>query len=189
MGSKAFGIVENIMDRAINAWDKMPEEKRSSIIEKITTGIEESAEKKEAKKRSDIAGEIAWGTAVTLGMGIWFAETGSVWMIVAGTLVGVLPLVSGIQKLIKRAARKRKKPDTEPAALEGVVLKAARELGGRVTVVQMAAHIGCSLGEVQNALDAMTSSGYVTQEILDTGIIRYDFPSLYPDDRDPKPVL
>lgn len=189
VGSKVFGIVESIMDRAITAWDRMPEEKRSSIIEKIKTGIEESEQKKEAKNHSDVAGEIAWGAAVTLGMGIWFAQTGSVWMILAGTLVGVLPLISGIQKLIKRSTVKRKKSTSEPAELEGVILRAAKELGGRVTVVQMAAHLGCALDDVQAALDAMTSRGYVTQEVLDTGIIRYDFPSLYPDDPDSKPVL
>ncbi len=110
-------------------------------------------------------------------------------MIVVGTLVGLLPLISGIQKLVKGSARKRKKPKAEPAELEGVLLKAAKELGGRVTVVQVAAHIGRSLDEVQAALDAMTSKGYVTQEVLDTGIIRYDFPSLYPDDPDSRRVL
>ncbi|HUX13263.1 MAG TPA: adenylate/guanylate cyclase domain-containing protein [Spirochaetia bacterium] len=189
VGSKVFGVVESIMDRAITAWDKMPEEKRSTIIEKIKSGIEESTAKKEAKKHSDIGGEIAWGAAVTVGMGIWFAQTGSTWMIFVGIILGFFPLVSGIQKLIKRSARKRRRRTTPPAELEGIVLKAAKELGGRVTVVQMAAHIGRSLDEVQFALDAMTSRGYVIQEILESGVIRYDFPSLYPGDPDSKPIL
>ncbi|HUX50922.1 MAG TPA: adenylate/guanylate cyclase domain-containing protein [Spirochaetia bacterium] len=188
-GSKVFGVVERIMDRAITEWDKMPEEKRSSIIRKIKDGIAESSEKKEEKKKSDLGGQIVWGATVTAGMGIWFAQTGSVWTIVVGTLIGVLPLISGVGKLIKRSTRKRKEPQTEPVELEGILLRAAKQLGGRVTVVQIAAHVGRSLDEVERALDAMTSRGYVLQEVLDTGIIRYDFPSLYPDESDSKPVI
>lgn len=187
VGSKIFGIVEHIMDRAIDKWDQMPEEKRSNIVHKIKVGIEEGETKKEEKAVSSIAGEIAWGTAATLGFAFWYAQAGSVWMIVVGTLIGVLPLVSGIQKLIKRLLKRKSKRAVEPAELEGLLLKAAKELGGRVTVVQIAAHIGRPLEEVQNALDLMTSRGYVSQEVLDTGIIRYDFPSLFPDESESGP--
>jgi class 3 adenylate cyclase len=187
-GSKVFGIVEHIMDRAIEKWDTMPEEKRSDIIHKIKVGIEEGTEKKEEKASSSIVGEITWGAAATLGFGLWFAQAGSVWMIVVGTLIGVLPLISGIQKLIKRSAKRKRKHDIEPAELEGKLLKAAKELGGRVTVVQIAAHIGRPLEEVQSALDLMTARGYVSQEVLDSGVIRYDFPSLIADESDSKPI-
>lgn len=189
VASKVFGVVEHIMDRAIDKWETMPEEKQSEIIHKIKTGIEESDAKKEAKKTSNVAGEIAWGAAATLGFGLWFAQTGSVWMIVVGTLVGVLPLISGIQKLIKASIRRKSKRRVEPSQLEGKVLKAAKELGGRVTVVQIAAHVGHPLNEVQGTLDAMTSRGYVVQEVLNSGIIRYDFPSLYPDESDSEPTI
>jgi len=121
--SKVFGIVEHIMDRAIEKWDKLPEAKRSDIIHKITAGIDESTRKKEEKAASNIAGEIAWGAAATLGFGIWYAQAGSVWMIVVGALIGVLPLISGIQKLIKRALQKKSKRAVEPAELEGRLLK------------------------------------------------------------------
>ena len=187
--SKVFGIVEHIMDRAIDKWDKMPEEKRSDIIHKIKTGIDESTEKKEEKTTSNIAGEIAWGAAATLGFGLWYAQAGSVWMIVVGTLIGVLPLISGVQKLVKRSLKRKSRRANEPAELEGKLLKAAKELGGRVTVVQIAAHIGRPLDEVQSALDLMTSRGYVSQEILESGIIRYDFPSLFADESDSDPVI
>lgn len=187
-GSKVFGIVEHIMDRAIDKWDNMPEEKRSDIIHKIKVGIEESSEKKEEKASSGIAGEIIWGAAATIGFGLWFAQAGSVWMIVVGTLVGVLPLISGIQKLIKRSIKRKRKRNIEPAELEGKLLKAAKELGGRVTVVQIAAHIGRPLDEVQSALDLMTAKGYVSQEILESGTIRYDFPSLAIDESGADPI-
>jgi len=184
--SKIFGIVEHIMDRAIEKWDTMPDDKRSDIIHKIKVGIEEGTEKKEEKAASSIAGEIVWGTAATLGFGLWYAQAGSVWMIVVGILIGVLPLISGIQKLIRRSirnsVRKKKRRHVEPAELEGKLLKAAKELGGRITVVQIAAHIGQPLDEVQSALDLMTARGYVSQEILDSGIIRYDFPALFSEE-------
>ncbi len=187
--NKVFGIVEHIMDRAIEKWDKMPEEKRTDIVHKIKIGIEESTKKKEEKTSSSIAGEIVWGTAATLGFGLWYAQAGSVWMIVVGILVGVLPLISGIQKLVKRSLQRKSKRTVEPVELEGRLLKAAKELGGRVTVVQIAAHIGRPLDEVQGALDLMTSRGYVSQEILESGIIRYDFPALFPDGSDSDPVI
>ena len=182
--SKVFGIVEHIMDRAIDKWDNMPEEKRFDIVHKIKTGIEESTKKKEEKAASSIAGELVWGSVATLGFGLWYAQAGSVWMIVVGVLIGVFPLISGIQKLVKRSLQRKRKRVVEPAELEGTLLTAAKELGGRVTVVQIAAHIGRPLDEVQSALDLMTSRGYVSQEVLDSGIIRYDFPSLFPDESD-----
>lgn len=186
-GSKIFGIVEHVMDKAIDKWESMPEEKRSDIIHKIKTGIEESDRKKEEKAESSMAGEIAWGAAATLGFGLWYAQAGSVWMIIVGTLIGVLPLISGIQKLIKRSRKKKQTRQIAPTEteIESRTLKAAKELGGRVTVVQIAAHIGRPLDEVQQTLDTMTSKGYVIQEVLDTGIIRYDFPSLFPDEPEP----
>jgi class 3 adenylate cyclase len=188
VGSKVFGLVEHIMDRAIGKWDTMPAEKKSDIIEKIKTGFDKSAKKKDEEKKSSIAGEIIWGATATLGLGIWYSQTGSVWMIVVGVLVGVFPLISGIQKLIKRLIRKKSERETKPKTLEGEVLKAARELGGKVTVVQIAAEIERPLDEVQTALDIMTSKGYVSQEILESGVIRYDFPALISDSDDTDPI-
>jgi class 3 adenylate cyclase len=186
--SKVFGLVEHVMDHAIRKWDTMPAEKKTDIINKIKTGFDKNVRKKDEEKASSIAGEITWGAIATLGLGIWYAQAGSVWMIVAGVLVGVFPLVSGIQKLVKRRIRKRRDRVVRPETLEGEVLKAAKDLGGKVTVVQIAAKIGRSLDEVQTALDIMTSKGYVSQEILESGVIRYDFPSLLSDSSDSDPI-
>jgi class 3 adenylate cyclase/F0F1-type ATP synthase assembly protein I len=189
--SKVFGLVERIMDRAINAWDKMPEEKKTNLVNKITVeidGNEKKKKKKDEKKNGDIAGELVWGAAATAGFAVWYAQAGSVWMIIVGTLVGVFPLISGVQKLVKQLLRTRTERTRKPAAIEGEILKAAKELGGRVTVVQMAAHTSRALDEVQKALDAMTSRGYVVQEVLESGVIRYDFPALTSDGEESRPI-
>ena len=186
--SKVFGLVEHIMDRAIEKWDKMPAEKKSDIVHKIKVGMDEHAEKKDEKSASNIVGEIGWGITATVGFGLWYSQAGSLWMIIVGTLIGVFPLISGVQKLIKRTAQKRKERKIQPATLESEVLMAAKALGGRVTVVQIAAQIGRSLAEVETALDAMTSKGYVSQEILENGVIRYEFPELLPDVNDSAPI-
>ncbi len=55
-------------------------------------------------------------------------------------------------------------------------------------MVQLASHIRRPLDEVQKALDAMTGKGYVIQEVLENGVIRYDFPSLFPDDTEAEPL-
>jgi hypothetical protein len=105
-------------------------------------------------------------------------------MIVVGVLVGVLPLLNGFGTLFKRSAARRRERGLRPAMLEREVLARAREVGGRVTVVQLAAATGHPLDEIQATLDSMTVKGYVSQEILATGVIRYDFPSLITDENE-----
>ncbi len=50
--------------------------------------------------------------------------------------------------------------------------------GGRVTVVQIAAETDLPLDDVSATLDEMTKKGYVMQDVLDNGVIAYEFPSI-----------
>ncbi len=181
--SKVYGVVERVMDRALDHWDKMPEEKKLRLIRsgKIGVDLGKSSgddDDDESGTTSTPAGEIAFGAAAGIGFGLGFFQFGLGWMIWPFVILGVLPFVSGLYKVIKRSVRTRGERSQLPARLEREVLQAARGFGGRVTVVQIAAETGHSLDEIQSTLDTMTSKGYVSQEILETGVIRYDFPSL-----------
>ncbi|MEE8441524.1 MAG: adenylate/guanylate cyclase domain-containing protein [Spirochaetia bacterium] len=181
--SKVYGLVEHVMDRALDKWDKMPDEKKAGIVRSIKNGIDhDDDDEDDDDKPSSIAGTLAWGVAATVGFGLGYFQFGIGWMIWLFFIVGVMPLVSGLFSLVKRGFRMRGVRARRPAVLEREVLKAARELGGRVTVVQIAAETGHSLDEIQSTLDTMTVKGYVSQEILETGVIRYDFPSLLRDE-------
>jgi hypothetical protein len=93
-------------------------------------------------------------------------------------ILGVLPLLSAAGKAIKLQAKMRRYRAERPRQLEKTVLRLARELGGTVTVVQIASAGGLSLEEAQTTLDSMTAKGYVAQNITDAGVIEYEFPSL-----------
>ena len=96
-------------------------------------------------------------------------------------LLGVLPLVSGLSKFARSFFERRREAKSRPAELEREILEQASRLGGHVTVVQLATRTGRSLDEVSAALDEMTAKGYVVQNILENGVIQYDFPSIVSD--------
>ena len=161
----------------------MPDEKKLGLIRsgKLTVDLRKSDDDDDdddSESSSTHAGEIALGVIASVGFGLGFFQFGLGWMIWPFALVGILPLVMGLYGVIKRSIRTRRERSQRPAQLEREVLQAARRLGGRVTVVQVAAETDHPLDEIQSTLDTMTVKGYVSQEILDTGVIRYDFPSL-----------
>ncbi|MBU8914253.1 MAG: adenylate/guanylate cyclase domain-containing protein [Spirochaetales bacterium] len=184
--SKVYGLVEHVMDRALDKWDKMPEEKKLGLIRSgklsVDLGKRSDDDDDDDESSSGSAGTMAFGAAASIGFGLGYFYFGLGWMIWPFALAGILPFVVGLYELIKRSVRTRAERAGRPAQLEREVLQVARRLGGRVTVVQVAAETGHSLDEIQLTLDTMTSKGYVSQEILETGVIRYDFPSFLGDE-------
>ncbi|MFW5717873.1 MAG: adenylate/guanylate cyclase domain-containing protein [Spirochaetota bacterium] len=189
--SKVYRVVETIMDKALQKWESMPEEKRSDIVHKINVEIEKSDDKNEEKDSEtpgSIAGSIVWGSFASAAAAYWYVQVPGAWPIILGILVGVLPLMSGITNLIKRTISRPRAIPQATGSIEREVLAAAGELGGRVTVVQVAARTGHGLDEVQAALDSMSSKGYVSVEVLESGVVRYDFPSLLAENTDSEPI-
>ena len=105
-------------------------------------------------------------------------EAGFNWMIWTFVILGIFPFLSGIGSLIKYITRKRQLAQTRPRALEKTVLKAAADNGGELSVVQLAAAAELPLDEARGVLESMTAKGYVTQEVTDTGLVKYRFPLL-----------
>ena len=194
--NRVFNLVERAMDTAIDKWDQMPEEKREKALKEIRAEIHVGGKTKKKHHEDEedennpasIAKRIGIGVVFGAGFGIGFFAFGVSWMVWPFAILGVLPFASGVGKGLllwaknKGAARKR------PQELEGTILRAARKVGGRVTVVQIAAETDLPLDEVQTVLDSMTAKGYVAQEVLDTGVIRYDFPALLGTDTGGAPI-
>jgi hypothetical protein len=206
--SRVYSFVEKVMDKAISKWDDMPEEKKQRAIAKIQgaieKGVSESGEDIEVnignrrhitvsgaggksirvssdpgkKDRKEIASSLSTGLVLGAGFGLGYFYFGIGWMVWPFAILGVLPLLSAAAKALKLQAKMRRYRAERPKELERTVLRLARELGGTVTVVQIASAGGLSLEEAQTTLDSMTAKGYVAQNITDAGVIEYEFPSL-----------
>ena len=177
--NRVFSFVERVMDTAIDKWDKMPEEKKKKASVEIDLHHFESHKKNRHKKKEN-GGSIGAGVVFGVGFGIGFFVYGVSWMIWPFLIIGVLPFLSGVGGWIRNYIKTRKTKLQRPKELEREVLSSARSLGGRVTVVQIAADTNLSLDEVSKLLDTMTVKGYVIQNILENGVIEYEFPQLLP---------
>ena len=187
--NRVFNIVDRVMDAAIDKWEKLPPEKRREALEAgewhaskdspqsvIVTSGRHGKKKKDDDEKS--GNDLAIGAVFAGGFGAGYFIFGIGWMIWPFFIIGVLPMLAGVGKLVKRTMARRAAAKSRPERLEREVLKAAKELGGRVTVVQLSAHTDLSLDDAQQTLDRMCAKGYVSQEILDNGTVVYDFPAL-----------
>jgi class 3 adenylate cyclase len=190
--SKVFGLVEHVMDKALDTWESMPEEKRARTIQAIRTEIAKESdsvdvkmgghhrhhEDKDKSASGDIGSSLATGAVFGIGFGIGAFGFGISWMVWPFGLIGVLPFAVGLVKSIKQIIKRRRAAQSRPQEVERAVITAAKRLGGTVTVVQISSHTDLSLDDVQAALDRMAAKGYVSQQIDPEGIITYEFPML-----------
>ena len=200
--SKVYSFVEKVMDKAINKWEEMPEEKKQNAIAKIEGAIAEGVSEADGdveisigggknvsvssrkklrrmeKERQEVTSQIGTGAACSIGFGLGYFYFSIGWMIWPFAIIGVLPLLIGVRKAIKLRGKLKRLQAQRPAQLERTVLKLAGDLGGVVTVVQIASAGGLTLEDAQSTLDAMTAKGYVAQNITESGVIEYEFPSL-----------
>jgi len=193
--SKVFSVVERVMDTAITKWEQMPEEKKSRAIARIQEAITKEAAGDVAihlgdSKRSkgsngdskseggEVLSRLGPGIVFGTGFGIGYFMLGIGWMIWPFAILGLLPLGSGILRALKMLARSERRRRERPLQLERLLLQTAKRTGGTLTVVQAASETGIPLDEVQLTLDRMTTKGYVAQQIRESGIIEYEFPSL-----------
>lgn len=194
--NRVFNFVERVMDTAIDKWDKLPEEKKRAAAEQTGSHIGRSVAKSNTRENEDDAtiviagnrhgkhsrkesgGELGAGIVFGVGFGIGYFAFDIGWMIIPMILFGAFPLASGLTKIIKRFVGRRAEQKQRPKELEHRILEAASQLGGKVTVVQIATKVGIGLDEASRALDEMTRKGYLLQHILETGVIQYEFPAL-----------
>ena len=191
--SKVYNLVEKVMDTAVSSWDKLPDEKKSKAVAEIQKELaKERGSKAEIQLGSDddvaevthkdddseLGSALGVGLVAGVGFGLGYFAFGIGWMIWPFILIGVLPFLSGVFKALKLLARHERRRRERPAELERTLLRVAGRLGGTVTVVQAASEAELSLDEVQQTLDRLTAKGYVAQNVRESGIIEYEFPSL-----------
>ncbi len=182
--SKVYSLVEKVMDTAITKWDGLPEGQKDKLIGRLRSELDETSDDDDDDDDDDPGTQLRERLGVGLifggGFGIGYFGFGIGWMIWPFLILGVLPFSFGILKAIKIVSATRRTRRERPFELERTILAAARRLGGTVTVVQAAAEAQLTLDEVQQTLDRLTAKGYVSQEVRDSGIVVYEFPSLGP---------
>ncbi len=179
---KIFGFVEGTLDKALVAWENMPEEKKEKAIQGIKDKEwfkGDSFSPKEKGKEKDDKDEpkelVGVGTAATLGFGGALLYFGSFWLIFPLIFIGFIPLGIGLGKLINRK-RKSKGGRSNRHEQERQLIEAARQNKGRLTVIQVSSITDLTMEESQKLLDEIAGKGYITQEVDDRGFIFYSFP-------------
>lgn len=138
--------------------------------------------------------DVAWGIGIAL-FGAMFGTIALVEMLTGGdgktatgSYIGLIALFAFVifwgVRLIWRAARQ---PPTSPTDLavsptspsdpESRVRAHARSAGGRVTVVEVAAHCGLSLDEAKRVLDRLAAEQVAALRVTEDGILVYHFPA------------
>ncbi len=104
-------------------------------------------------------------------------------LMVAGMMAGEVGLVAGAlfsaaggALLLQAAGREReRRREALISALQLPVLKLAARQGGRLTVTEVAAHLGWPLRRAEKILQSLDDGVRVDSEVTDEGVIVYDF--------------
>ena len=191
-----YSLVEGIMDRAVEKWEQMPAERRAETVRAMRSGAgagvdaddltinlagsgaHYAEESKDEHHGGSGTSDLSLGLVMTAGFTLGTVYFGIGWMVWPLVLLGVFPTGSGLYKLVRKRVRRRREARNRPRRLEQEILHIAQEYGGHVTVVQIATKLDASLDEVQQVLDNMTVKGYVSQNVLESGVIQYEFPAI-----------
>ncbi len=172
---KLMKVADKFMDKAIQEWEKQPQEKKDKIIAGITAEI--SSELNGADKEGEGGGEIAFGISASVGFGAAWFFTANWWWLLPFSLLGLAPLLSGISKVI-RGHRKgvSRNPEMDKNTREKTVLAFAKSNLGRVTVLQLAGSTDLSIDEAKDTLDSLVANDYAQLHIEENGSLLYEFP-------------
>ncbi len=183
---KIFTVVSKVMDKAVQEWEKQPEEKKQRIMVKI----EEAADKighyngwksggppwRHRERRN--ANRIPVGIAGTIGFGAALVFTGIWWMAIPLTLIGLIPLTTGIAGLFRKKEKLPAPDDTRKKDIEKEILKLASRSKGKITALQAASETTLSIDEAKQTLDDLVKNGYASLEVEENGLLVYEFPEL-----------
>ncbi|MBN2534115.1 MAG: adenylate/guanylate cyclase domain-containing protein [Spirochaetales bacterium] len=185
--NKIFSSIEHFMDKALMEWNKAPQQKKDRVFHKFKDAEwfddwehrkSHSLHRWERKKRHK--DEIAVGIAATLGFAIAIFLTKIWFLIFPLVFVGLIPLFTGISKSLKRKELTGQETGSKNNAdSEKEILKIARALHGRVTVLQVASMTHLSIEDTRVTLDSMVKKGYIQLNVEESGILRYEFPDFF----------
>jgi class 3 adenylate cyclase len=188
---KVFSTIEDVMDKAVREWNNVPREKKERFLHKFRNAEwfddwehETGGMKRHRSKKKERKDELAVGIAATLGFAAALFIT-DIWLFIFPLVfVGLIPLLSGISKLLKRkqlpeqAIGGKNRPSTG-SGKEKEILQTARDLNGRVTVLQIASMTSLSIEDARTTLDSMVKRGYIQLNVGENGILRYEFPEFF----------
>ena len=182
--SKIYRLVDHAMDKALEKWESLPEEKKQEALRELG----KTRNSKSQALTIDLADEVkpdgdsslVPGLVMGIGFGLGYFYFDIGWMIWPLLFAGVLPFTAGVVKAIRTHVRRQRKLKKRPERLQQYMLALANEHGGRLTVVQVASAGRISLEEAQKTLDRMAANGYVAQHVGDDGLVEYQFPGILP---------
>ncbi|MBN2440897.1 MAG: adenylate/guanylate cyclase domain-containing protein [Spirochaetales bacterium] len=185
--TRIFSTIEHFMDSAVNEWNKIPREKKDMFAMKMKNASwfhdlehKKRISRKHRGSKKSANEEIAVGIAAALGFGAALFITKLWFLIFPFMFVGLIPLFVGISKLFKEKRLPENQTGHVTAAdKEKEILKVAKELGGKLTVLQVASRTSLSIEDARTTLDAMVKKGYVQLNVPDSGILQYEIPEFF----------
>ncbi len=126
---------------------------------------------------------IAGGLFMFLGVAVGLAEEGMASFDI-GDMVGLLvmavaPVTAGAFIIRGHFKQKHKALKAQQKALERdrerEILQLAQRKGGRLTITEIAADSSLTTDEAEKFMNELTSKGYVSMNVTETGVIVYDF--------------
>jgi hypothetical protein len=124
--------------------------------------------------------EFIGGAALIAVFGFLLISTHQSFWLFPLCFAGIPPVVRGLQRMYTRRALERKRQESLPQtpAPDGTkeILKVAQANKGRVTPALVTLNSSLNLEDADRLLQEMTSKGYASMNVTDSGRIEYEFP-------------
>jgi hypothetical protein len=129
-------------------------------------------------KRTGVA-ELFSGLGAIALLGVLYAFTGSGFFIFVGVIVGVLPAIRGLSKVMQARVGSQERKELEGVrseTRERVVLRLAKSEAGRLTPAIVAVNSELTLAHAEGQLREFADKGYAELNVTEDGRIEYVFP-------------
>jgi hypothetical protein len=129
-------------------------------------------------KRTGVA-ELFSGLGAIALLGALYALTGAGVFIFFGVIVGVLPAIRGLSKVVQARVGSQERKELEVVrseTRERTVLRLARSESGRLTPAIVAVNSELTLDDAEKQLREFADKGYAELNVTDDGRIEYLFP-------------
>ena len=133
------------------------------------------------RARKSAEGSLTSGLIFTLAFGVLLVVTRMWWWVFPLVFAGLLPAVSGLQRLMRSRLDAREHSGDREAWAEKQVLRAARDGKGVVTPALVALKTELSIEAAEQVLERLARRGYAEMRVSPGGRIEYSFPEFLPD--------
>lgn len=124
--------------------------------------------------------EIIGGVTLVTVFGLLFLSTHQWFWLFPLCFAGLPALLRGVQRVYSQRALLRQRRAEAPRDAEAEstrqILRVAKENHGKVTPALITLNSALSLEEAERLLQSMTSKGYASMNVTDSGRIVYEFP-------------